>query len=214
MAIRWKLISMAAVFGISVFCAFAIGHAWQWLVCLALAFSWMGDAFLARYEPLASRVKDPFIAGMGSFAVAQVVYIIAFWKSMMGMPLLRVRTPGAMIGAEMLLVLLPVYLLVGALFWVWSIMRAEQPKPLKIATLVYCVLVSTMAAFAACAAFTGVWIAWPLILGGILFMVSDAFIALHLFGGKLENEKHYEIAVWGTYLPAQILLMLGTSWLY
>lgn len=214
MAIRAKLISMGAVLAISIFTAFAIGHAWQWLVCLALVFSWLGDALLAHFQPLTRKLPDPFIAGMGAFALAQIAYIAAFWTSIKGMPLLRMRTPGEYVGAEVLMALLPVFILLGLLFWVWIVMRADKPADLKVACLIYCLLLSTMAGFAASAAFTGVFIAWPLIAGGVLFMISDGFIAAHIFAGKLADEKRYEIAVWATYLPAQIMLLLGTSWLY
>lgn len=214
MATRLKLISMGILVAVSIFVAFAVGHAWQWLVCLALVFSWLGDALLARYAPLTRNIRDPFVAGMGAFAVAQIVYTIAFWLSIKGMPQLRMRVPGYYLGAEVLLALLPVYILLGLLCWVWVVMRSKKPGDLKGAALVYCLLLSTMAGFAASAAFTGASVAWPLIAGGALFMISDGLIALRLFAGRFPNERRYELAVWGTYLPAQILLLLGTSWLY
>lgn len=214
MATRLKLIGMGCLLVIALFFAFALRHAWQWLVCLALAFSWMGDALLARFDPISRHVPDPFIAGMGAFALAQIAYTIAFWRSMVAMPQLHMRVPGLRFGLEVLPAILPVYVLFGLLFWIWTVMRADKPWDLKIATLVYCILLSTMAGFAASAAFVGNGFVWPLMAGGTLFLVSDAIIAAHLFRGSIHDEKRYDFAVWATYLPAQILLMLGTSSLY
>lgn len=214
MFVKVKLIAMAVLLVIALFFAFAIGYSWQWLVCAAVLFSWLGDMLLARFEPLASKVHDPFIAGMGSFAVAHIMYCIAFSRSMSGMPALHVRTPGMYYGIELIGMLLPVYLLIGLFFWVWIVFRSKQTWDIKIATLLYCLLLSGMAACAAAAACTGVSFVWPLMTGGILFMISDGFIAAHIFADKLLRPKQYEIAVWGTYLPAQILLVLGASRLY
>lgn len=215
MVVRLKLACMGLLLAFAVVAAMQIGHAWQWLVCLALVFSLLGDALLARVRFLTERLPvDPFLAGMGSFALAQICYSIAFWKSMQGMPALNTRLPGMAIGAEVLPWSMPVYLLVGLLCWTLVVLRSGKTADLKAASLVYCCLLCAMASFAFSAAFTGVSIVWPLMLGGVLFMVSDGFIAARIFTGRFASDRTYEIAVWGTYLPAQILLTLGTSWLY
>lgn len=214
MSARVKLIASGLVWLFSLLVAIDVFRAWQWLVCLALAFSWLGDALLARYEPLTRKIRDPFIAGMGAFAIAQVVYIIAFSMSLKGMPLLHARIPGYLLGIELLGSVTPIYLLAGVLFWLLVVCRSDKDANLKAATLVYCLLLCTMAAHAFCAAFTGVFTAWPLILGGILFMISDGCIAMRIFKDRLADPKRYEIAVWGTYLPAQICLLWGAAVLY
>lgn len=212
--VRVKLIAMAMLVGISIFIAFAAGQPWHWIVVLALAFSWCGDALLARWPPLAQNVSDPFVAGMGMFALAQISYVTAFALSIAKMPQLRSALPGQYVGAQIWGALLPVYVLAGVLFWALAVMRSNQPGDLKGATLVYAVLLSAMAGLAASAAFTGTTVSWMLIVGGLLFMVSDGCIAAHLFQGRLQNNRTYEIAVWGTYFPAQLLLLLGTAGLY
>lgn len=209
-----KLTAIGMLFCVALAMAILSSHAWHWLVALALGFSWFGDAFLAHFEPLTRKVKDPFLAGMTSFALAQIVYSIAFWLSMQGMPTLHARLPGMYIGAEVVIALWPMYVLVAVLAWVWFIMRADQPRVIKIGTLIYSILLSTSAALAGSAAFTGTMVAWPLLAGGILFMISDGLIAAHEFGGRIENQKKYDFLVWATYLPAQVLLFLGSSWLY
>jgi len=187
---------------------------WHFLVCTALGFSWFGDALLAGYRPIVGRIRDPFVAGMAAFACAQVAYIMAFRRSMTGMPLRHARIPGEYLGAEVLPGLLLLFLLIGLLFWVVVVFRSPEPAILRGATLAYGLLVSAMAAHAASAAFTGSVFAWPLLFGGVLFLVSDCAIALNIFGRRLQDVKVFEAIVWGTYLPAQALLLLGTSWLY
>lgn len=214
MFVKVKLLAMAVLLVVALFFAFALGYSWHWLVCAAILFSWLGDALLAHFEPLTRKMQDPFIAGMGSFAVAHIMYCIAFSKSLAGIPLLHNRTPGMYFGFELIGVLLPLYLLAGLFFWVLFVFRSKHTWDMKIATLLYGLLLSGMAACAAAASCTGVSYAWPLMAGGILFMISDGLIAAHMFADKLPNPKQYDFAVWGTYLPAQILLVWGTSWLY
>lgn len=212
--VKIKLSLTGALLLVSVMLAAMRGHPWHWLVCAALGVSWVGDAMLSRYWPVAGLVPDPFIGGMGAFAVAQVLYIIAFAKSLAGMPEIHLAYPGWITGLSLVDNLLPVYLLIGLMFWVWIVLRTDRDWTLKIGTLVYCCLVTAMAAVACAAAFTGVSIVWPLPLGGLLFIASDMVIAVHLFQEKIASEKRYEAIVWGTYFPAQLLLMLGASWLY
>lgn len=209
-----KLCSMGILLAIGIVFGFAIRHPWQWVVCLALLFSWLGDALLAHFEPLTRKMSDPFIAGMGAFALAQISYIIAFNLSIRAMPTLHKPTPGMYLGADVLGLILPVYILFGLLFWMLIVLRSPRTWDLKIAALVYCCLLCTMGGFAASAAFTGTAVIWQLIAGGILFIVSDGIIAARVFGDRFENERRYDMLVWATYLPAQILLLIGTGRLY
>lgn len=194
---------------------FAFLHAarWHFLVCAALGFSFIGDALLAHYPPFAARIKDPFLPGMGAFAVAQGLYILAFHGSMQAVALRHTPEAGDVLGSEILPSMLLIYLLVGILFFIAVAFRAEQPVPLRVAALFYALLVCTMAAHALSAAFTGDSFVWPLFYGGVLFILSDGVIALHVFQQRFEDERFYEGLVWGTYFPAQLLLLLGTSWL-
>lgn len=209
-----KLISIGILFCVSLAMAILSSNSWHWFAAAALGFSWFGDAFLAHFEPFTRNMKNPFMVGMGMFALAQICYITSFWRSIQGMPLLRMAVPGIPQGMEVLLSVLPVYLLVGIFFWVLMVMRSNNPGYLKLGTLLYCLLLSTMGAFACAASFTGAFIAWPLMLGGILFIVSDGLIAAHEFAGRISNERRYDFFVWATYLPAQVLLFVGSSWLY
>ncbi len=214
MATGLKLFLTGSLVVVSLVSAILRGYAWHWLLFAGLFVSFFADAMLAEYPPVARKVRDPFVAGMGLFSVVQVLYCAAFWKSIVGMPALYMRKPGAILGMDFVGSLLPVYLLFGVLFWVLVVFRSQKPLEFKVAVLLYAELLSAMAALACAAAFAGIVFAWPLILGGTLFMVSDALIALNLFQDRFPDRVRYERAVWATYFPAQLLLCLGASWLY
>ncbi len=214
MAVRVKLTGMALVLLASVILAWARGLPWHWLVCAALGFSWLGDAMLGYYPPVIGKIRDPFVTGMGMFSLAQITYTIAFGISLSQMPQRHMRLPGAILGADIIGSLLPVYLLAGVFFWAVTALKSKRPWPLKIAALVYAELVCIMAAYACAAAFTGTTFVWPLILGGLLFIASDGVIALRIFQERFPNDLRYEIAVWVTYVPAQLCLLLGAFWLF
>lgn len=214
MVVRLKLTGIGILVALAFVLACAYGYSWHWLVFAALVFSWVGDAMLARFDPVSRLAHDPFIAGMSSFAAAQVLYTAAFSRSLAGMPALHYRLPGSTLGSELIGRLLPVFLLAGVLFWVLAVYRARRPAYLKVFALIYACLLCCMAAYACAAAFTGVGFVWPLPVGGILFMVSDGCIGTHIFQDKLSEERRYDAAVWGTYFPAQVLLLLGASWLH
>ncbi len=215
MSTRIKLTASGLVAAAGLFLAFAYGHPWHWLVFVALVFSWFGDALLAGFAPLVRRIGsvDPFLCGMGAFALAQLTYAIAFGRSLFDVPLLHMGIPGYPLGIQILPWALPVYILAGVFFWVWTAFRSDKPGVMKYAVLAYCVLLTSMGALAFSAAFTGYSFAWPLPLGGVLFILSDGVIAQRIFRGKFPSDRQYEGLVWGTYLPAQILLMIGVTWL-
>ncbi len=211
MAVKAKLLLMGLMLVIAATFAYARRMPWHWLVCTALGFSWLGDALLSRYPPIAGRLKDTFVPGMGMFAAAQICYIILLNMAMRAMPTLHMPKPGYPLGADVIGTVLPIYWLAVTLFWLMMILRTDKPKDLKIAALVYGLLLSTMGAYALAAAFTGTGIVWVLPLGGLLFMISDGIIALRIFQGTFQRDTVYEIAVWGTYVPAQLCLLFGVS---
>ena len=214
MVVKLKLLGMGLVLLAAAVLAFLRGLPWHYLACAALGLSWVGDAMLAHYPPVAKGVPDPFLAGMASFSLAQVAYISALWMSLVAMPQRHMQTPGTVLGLHVIGGALPVYLLAATLFWVLFLLRARQPAAVKGAALVYALLVSAMAAFALSAAFTGVWFVWQLPLGGLLFLVSDGLIAAHVIRGVVADERRYDAMVWATYAPAQLLMLWGIWRLY
>jgi hypothetical protein len=159
-------------------------------------------------------VRDPFIVGMVSFAIAQVFYIFAAANSVFNIEKIHMRLPGYMVGYEILPNVLPIYLLLGIFVWALIVARGTRPMPLKIMALVYSELVCAMAAYAFCASFPGFGFVWQLAAGGFLFVLSDGAIAARVFRDRFVSERFYEALVWGTYLPAQLFLLLGFARLH
>lgn len=171
------------------------------LVCAGMGFSFFGDAMLMQYPPIRNMVRQYFLWGMGFFGAAQVCYLRAMW-----MLYARVRGvhPWPMYVA-MSLYGLYALVLVGRLI----LFRPRQPLALRIGATVYAMLVAAMAGAAAAACFSTAGRGWGLLVGGLLFFISDMLIALTDFGGlKL---AHKEAWIWGTYVPAQVLLITCTA---
>lgn len=154
------------------------------LTLLALAFSWLGDTvprFLA---------DDPaFLAMVGCFLVAQLVYVVAF-RPFAGESVLA-RRRGWLVGY-----LVPVAALLAACL--------PDAGGLAPAVVVYGACLLAMALLA-----TGVHpLAWA---GGAVFAVSDGLIALGAFGPSDYPDALGSGAVMATYTLAQLLIVLGIS---
>lgn len=151
------------------------------LVLFALAFSWLGDT-VPRFLD-----GDPaFLAMVGCFLVAQVVFIVAF----------RPFARDGLLGARR--ALLAPYLLVWAALLAACLPEAGALAP---AVLVYGGCLLAMAVLA-----TGVHqLVWA---GGAVFMASDGMIALGAFADWWDVPQH-DVAVMLTYTAAQLLIVLG-----
>ena len=209
-----KLLAIGALWFFSLLVALIHGRPWHWLAFTALAFSWLGDAMLSTFKPIAHFARDPFLAGMVLFAAAQIFYILAAANSVINIEGIHMRLPGSIAGYEILPNVLPVYLLLGLFVWTLLVARGAKPVPLKIAALVYCMLVCAMGAYVFSASFTGYSFVWQLAAGGLLFILSDSAIAARTFRDRYQSVRHYKALVWGTYLPAQLFLQLGFARLH
>jgi uncharacterized membrane protein YhhN len=152
------------------------------LTLLALAFSWLGDTvprFLA---------DDPaFLAMVGCFLLAQLVYVVAFRPFVAASMLARHR-------GWLVAYLVPVAVLLAA-----CLPEAGVHAP---AVVVYGACLLAMALLA-----TGVHrLAWA---GGAVFAVSDGLIALGAFGPWGHSDALGSAAVMATYALAQLLIVLG-----
>lgn len=106
-----------------------------------------------------------------------------------------------------------VFAAAAAAFWWLVCADSGQPLELKMAALVYAMALFMMACLAWCSAlrlyestgFSG--FVWPLALGSALFIISDGMIALDWFKGW--SHSWQGIAVWATYAPAQLMLVMG-----
>ncbi|GHU76779.1 hypothetical protein AGMMS49992_23050 [Clostridia bacterium] len=193
----WKLLFT----GLLVAAAFVLAMLRQapayWFAVAALVFSWLGDATLAGFEPLTRMMKEPSLWGLGFFAVAHLCYIVAFTLYLKAWPRDGWRTS----------VMLAAFAAAGIVLWLLVCWRSSQPVQLRFASLAYSLLLFVMCCLAwACAVRLDGFV-WPLALGGVLFVLSDGMIAFEWF--RDWRYSWQPIAVWATYAPAQLLLLIG-----
>ena len=153
------------------------GPAWPWALG-ALAASWVGDS-LPRLVP----EDAEFLAMVGGFAVAQVLWIVAFARVERG------RSPMAW---TLLLVVVAVALLA---------VTVPEAGVLAPAVVVYGLLLLAVAWLAASHGWVGG-------LGGALFVLSDGLIALGAFRPDLVDWPQCDLLVMATYVAAQALFVV------
>jgi uncharacterized membrane protein YhhN len=177
-----KPLTMALVITVALVARIPAPAAYKTLVLAALLCSLVGDIALMFPEKW-------FTAGLGSFLVAHVFYILAFKPA-----------PGHPISAGML----APFLIFGLLMF-----RILSPSlgRLKFPVLVYVAAITVMAALAA-ARFVARGGTRPLLAfaGAVLFLVSDSVLAYDRFVKKLGPAQ---IIILGTYFPAQLLIALS-----
>lgn len=152
------------------------GPAWPWALG-ALAGSWVGDS-LPRVVP----EDAEFLAMVGGFAVAQVLWIVAFTRVPRG------RSPMAW---TLLLIVVAIALLA---------VTVPAAGVLAPAIVVYGLLLLAVAYLAS----SHGWIGG---LGGALFVLSDGLIALGAFRPELVEWPQRDLVVMATYVAAQALFV-------
>lgn len=153
------------------------------LVLVALGLSWVGDT-IPRFIPDGTNLDLALM--LGAFVLAQLVYVVAF-APFVGRSILRTRPKLLIPYALALLVVLGVTAGAGSFF---------------VGVVVYGVVIVTMAILA-----TGLdRIAG---IGGALFMVSDALIAVRAFGGLAV--PHHDLWVMLTYVLAQAMIVMAVA---
>lgn len=150
-----------------------------WLILAGLVFSLAGDVFLML-------PKDRFVAGLVSFLVAHILYIIAFSSTagFLAAPMLAI--PYALGAGVLLAILLP------------------KAGPLALPVIVYAAALATMGWQAA-----SHWqalhdhAALCAMVGAILFMISDSLLAFNKFARPFHAAQ---AALLSTYFAAQWLI--------
>jgi len=156
---------------------------WRLYVVAALVFSWAGDVFLIS--------NDWFIAGLVSFLIAHVFYIIAYQKT------------GAASGQLKLLDILK-FVAYGVIL-IWIIYPGLGS--LLVPVIIYALVLLGM----------GIWahkrrgatnsISFKLVAtGAILFALSDGLIAVNKFAFEIPAER---ILIMSVYMTAQYLIVQG-----
>jgi uncharacterized membrane protein YhhN len=162
----------------------AHGTRYQLAITVGLAFSLLGDILLML-------PRDRFLPGLASFLIAHIAYILAF-------------TTAVPIGASPML-LLPLLVVAAALLrLLWpGLGKLRLPVSVYTATIVLMV-------WLACA------LAWQLrtpgtalaAAGALLFMISDALLALNRFQRPYHSAQ---ALIMGSYVAAQAMIALSAG---
>ncbi|MGW1893096.1 lysoplasmalogenase [Streptomyces sp. NPDC002004] len=159
------------------------------LLIAALLFGWGGDVLLLSHA-------DPaFLAGMGSFAVGHVCYLVLF-KSREPVTGPLLRSPGAGLTRAQALVLPYGAALVGSVALLWP----DLPAGLRIPVAGYSLLLTAMA-------YGSTRLGLVAGAGGALFLLSDSLIATGVAHWPQLPRPDFWIML--TYLAAQYLLARG-----
>ena len=156
---------------------------WRVYVVAALVFSWAGDVFLIS--------SDWFIAGLISFLIAHVFYIIAYQKT------------GAATGQLKPLDILK-FVVYGVLL-IWLIYPGLGN--LLIPVLVYALVLLGMGIWAHKRRGATTTISFKMVAtGAILFALSDGLIAVNKFAFEIPAER---LLIMSIYMTAQYLIVQG-----
>ena len=156
---------------------------WRIYVMAALVFSWAGDVFLIS--------SDWFIAGLVSFLIAHIFYIIAYQKTGAASGELKPRDIG-------------LFVVYGAvLIWIIYPGLGELLAPV----LIYAAVLLAMGIWAhKRRAATSAGSFKLVAAGAILFALSDGLIAVNKFAFEIPAER---ILIMSIYMTAQYLIVQG-----
>lgn len=159
----------------------------RWLA-VGLVFAWAGDLFLLGEGDLS------FLLGLAAFLLMQVCYLVAF---------LRVPGPGLVRAWKIALVpYVALWVLLVVLVW-------PGAGDLRIPVLVYSGVIIAMAVGALDLVLRlPQALAWRVAAGALLFVVSDALIALTSFG-PMTASRGTSALIMATYIAAQGLIVTG-----
>lgn len=155
---------------------------------VGLVFAWAGDLFLLGEGDLS------FLLGLASFLVMQVCYLVAF---------LRVPGPGLVRAWKVAVV-------PYAIAWVVLVVLVwPGAAGMRIPVLVYSGVIIAMALGALDLVLRlPQALAWRVAAGALVFVVSDALIALTSFG-PLAASRGTSALIMATYVAAQGLIVTG-----
>ena len=153
-------------------------------VAVGLALSWVGDAFLLSSRP------TPFLAGLGSFLLAHLAYVVAFAR----------LAPDRAWTAAMVL------LLTGPALLVWRWLAPHLEPAMRVPVVAYMSAITVMLGTGIGAAAAGSSLLVP--VGAGAFYLSDLSVARDRF-----VHESFMNRAWGLplYFGAQLLLALSTA---
>ncbi len=191
----FKLALSAALVVLALAAALTRRIPYVYLALPGMLFGFHGDLCLAR-APFAKKFyRDPFLFGAASFLAGHIFYIAAFVSAAGNLG------GGALAGA------LTVYSLVTLAAWAFAMRKSDAKPPLRFGLLGYALVIGVMASFTFAAAVKHGGVFWLTAVGGLLFVVSDGFIAVKDFIRK-DTWPNGDNWIWATYVPAQLCMIL------
>jgi uncharacterized membrane protein YhhN len=146
----------------------------------SLSFSTLGDMFLGLDG------EKLFVFGLASFLIAHLLYIVLFVRNSID----------ARAGQKALAALLIIFSSV-MFVWLWP-----NLGDMKLPVAAYLCAITGMGAAAILAGFRAPWI----MIGAMLFIVSDSMIAIGKFKSPIEYSNYL---IWATYYIGQLFIALG-----
>jgi len=156
----------------------------------ALIFSWLGDVLLM--------FPNLFLYGLGAFLMAHICYIIGF-KVAQKHPF----AIGQVNFIRLFFLNLPIYFFAAFTYYLIRGGLGEMQIPVIIYLIVIVMMATTareryqktnMSSF------------WQVMLGAVLFLISDAVLAVNMF---FKSFPESGVIVMGTYITAQLLIVRG-----
>lgn len=186
---RWRVyafkpLTTTLILAIAGLAAVGVEPRYQWAIVIGLVFSLAGDVFLML-------PGDRFIAGLVAFLLAHIAYIVAF-------------TTGAPLGTAPWL-LLPVALVAAVVLRLLWPGLGRLKAPVTIYVVVIVVMTWTASARASVLPSAATLLA---AVGAVLFLASDAILALNRFGKPFRAGRALNLA---TYFAGQWLIALSVA---
>lgn len=160
-------------------------QSWQeMLFVAALCFHSAGDVLLEWDR------TNFFLPAVGTFMLGHLLYLAVFWPDVAAfdaMPFAKKILLGAIVlyGIAMAMLIVP-----------------HLPKNLLVAVVLYMGVILAMTIVVTCTSYRNPW----LILGAVLYVISDSLIALNTFVRPLGAGAHL---IWPLYYVGQLLLVTG-----
>ncbi len=161
------------------------------LIALGMSISFIADLIMAG----ASESKGRLLAGIAVFGAAHVVYLLAY---VAGARELRAVQCVVFLGAALIMIV------IALVIWYAFVRNPAGDSLLNFGALGYTVLIAIMVAGAGTLVYARHAL-WPLLLGALLFFVSDAILGNSLF--RRNKWRYVSEVVWLTYIAGQALIV-------
>lgn len=157
------------------------------LTAVGLFFGCLGDIFLMLH--------DMFVAGLASFLIGHILYVIAFSKQTNAKALSKHKSYILIAG-----------ILASYSYYLYGILQPSL-GPLKVPVILYILVIAAMAFFAYTRRYQTNTLSFIIsLVGALLFIFSDSILAINKFVAYLANSGLY---IMSSYILAQYFITLG-----